>query len=261
MADGTHQPIEKVTPGDRVLATDPETGHTSAETVTATITGSGDKTLVDITVQADDTGTGEAATITATDKHPIWVTNRGHHGSWTDAADLNPGDQLLTPDGSRVRVTAIHAYNTTATVHNLTVTTHHTYYVIAGTTPILAHNCGETPTDLFAFGNASGPRAPREGVDFYVGDDGMVVPQSGRSPHGASTFGDPMQAPLTGPYHVIPAGTQLPRGFGVVADGIDVLPGSMQPPTHHTIFPTEPIMPQDFINGFLDLPWTRAGKR
>ncbi|WP_203911404.1 ricin-type beta-trefoil lectin domain protein [Rhizocola hellebori] len=120
---------------------------------------------------------------------------------------------------------------------------------------------GETPTNLHAFGNASGPRAPREGIDFHVGDDGMVIPQSGPSPLGASTFGDPAHAPLSGPYHVIPGGTRLPRGFGVVADGEDVLPGSGQPPTHHTIYPTEPMTPQDFIDDFLGLPWTRAGKK
>ncbi|MFV2013776.1 MULTISPECIES: Hint domain-containing protein, partial [unclassified Micromonospora] len=42
-ADGTTKPIEQVKPGDKVIATDPETGTTSIETVTATITGDGVK--------------------------------------------------------------------------------------------------------------------------------------------------------------------------------------------------------------------------
>ncbi len=37
MADGTAKPIETVEPGDEVVVTDPETGRTEMDTVTATI--------------------------------------------------------------------------------------------------------------------------------------------------------------------------------------------------------------------------------
>ncbi|WP_220189666.1 Hint domain-containing protein, partial [Streptomyces phytophilus] len=53
MADGTTKPIEDVKVGDKVLTTDPETGKTSIETVTAEIVGTGSKNLVQITVDVD----------------------------------------------------------------------------------------------------------------------------------------------------------------------------------------------------------------
>ena len=93
-----------------------------------------------------------------------------------------------------------------------------------------------------------------------VGPDGMVVPQSGPLPRGASTFADPAQSGLTGVHHSIPPRTELPPGFGVVADGRDVVPNSPHPPTHHTIYPTTPLTPQQFIDGFMGLPWTRVGR-
>ncbi|WP_326557205.1 polymorphic toxin-type HINT domain-containing protein [Micromonospora sp. NBC_01796] len=139
MADGTGKPIEEVRVGDEVAATDPETGDSGTRTVTKEIVGAGDKRLVKITVDTDG-GTGDAsATLTATDAHPIWVANTTR---WTNAADLQPGDDVLTPDGARVRVIDIAAYGALATVYNLTVEDIHTYYVVAGNTPVLVHNCG-----------------------------------------------------------------------------------------------------------------------
>ena len=142
MADGTHKPIEDIQLGDQVLATDPETGQTNPEQVVATITGDGHKKLVEITVEDTREPDAEPDTVTATGGHPIWVANRGPDGKWIDAADLKPGDLLLTPDGATVRVIAIVAYGAQATVHNLTTTNHHTYYVSAGQHELLIHNCG-----------------------------------------------------------------------------------------------------------------------
>ncbi|MEY9212452.1 hypothetical protein [Thermobifida halotolerans] len=66
MADGMSKQVEKVKTGDKVLATDPETGEQGARTVLATIIGTGAKTLVEITVDAttekpadDDRATGK----------------------------------------------------------------------------------------------------------------------------------------------------------------------------------------------------------
>ncbi|MFD1321437.1 polymorphic toxin-type HINT domain-containing protein [Micromonospora sonneratiae] len=137
MADGSTKPIEDVRVGDEVIATDPETGESGPRVVTREITGSGDKTLVEINIDVDGDEGDATNTITATDGHPFWVTDPGR---WTNAAALRPGDTLLTPGGSRVRVIDIVAYNAVATVHNLTVDDIHTFYVIAGDTPVLAHN-------------------------------------------------------------------------------------------------------------------------
>ncbi|MCM3922257.1 HINT domain-containing protein [Frankia sp. AiPs1] len=139
MADGTRKPIRDVRVGDRVLATDPVTGRTEARTVTALIVGRGLKHLVAVSV---DTGHG-SATLTATDHHPFW-DDVDH--AWVDADDLTSADTLRTPTGSHIRVTATREYDRTQTVYNLTVDTLHTYYVLAGTTAVLVHNCSETTT-------------------------------------------------------------------------------------------------------------------
>lgn len=137
MADGTTKPIEQVKNGDKVLATDPETGETAVETVTAEIKGEGVKHLVKVTIA---TGKGTSVEVTATDGHPFWVSALGQ---WVDAKDLKAGLWLRTSAGTYVQVTAIKAWTTPeATVHNLTVSDLHTYYVVAGVTPILVHNCG-----------------------------------------------------------------------------------------------------------------------
>ncbi|MEX5638000.1 hypothetical protein AB1460_37020, partial [Parafrankia sp. FMc2] len=79
-------PIRNIKIGDRVLATNPDTGRTEPHTVTHLIVGTGDKHLVDISI----------------------TTTRDYHR--------------------------------TQTVYNLTVDTLHTYYVLAGHSPVLVHN-------------------------------------------------------------------------------------------------------------------------
>ncbi|NYI07409.1 RHS repeat-associated protein [Allostreptomyces psammosilenae] len=137
MADGTRKAIADVEVGDRVLATDPATGRTEAETVTDLIVGEGVKHLVDLVVDTDGEAGGETATLTATDNHPFWVENTKR---WTDADDLNPGDTLTTADGTTVTVASLTWYSATLRVHNLTVSDLHTYYVLADETPVLVHN-------------------------------------------------------------------------------------------------------------------------
>ncbi|WBB96082.1 ricin-type beta-trefoil lectin domain protein [Solwaraspora sp. WMMA2080] len=141
MADGTTTPIEDVKPGDKVIATDPETGTTSVETVTATITGDGVKHLVKITIDTDGQHGPETAQVTATDGHPFWVPELDQ---WTDATDLQPGQWLHTSTGTWIQITAIHRRTVPrAVVHNLTISHVHTYHVLAGDTPVLTHNCGD----------------------------------------------------------------------------------------------------------------------
>jgi hypothetical protein len=129
LADGTSKPISDVRVGDRVVSTDPVTGVTEPEPVTHTIVGSGAKRLVDITVGP--------ATVTATRNHPFWVPDLAQ---WVPAGNLAAGQLLRTGAGTRAQVTAIHPYTARTTVHNLTVAGHHTYYALAGTTPLLVHN-------------------------------------------------------------------------------------------------------------------------
>ncbi|MEU3455089.1 ricin-type beta-trefoil lectin domain protein [Micromonospora sp. NPDC006766] len=138
MADGSTKPIEDVKPGDKVVATDPETGRTEVETVTAAIKGDGVKHLVKITIDTDGEQGSKAAEVTATDGHPFWVPELGE---WVDATDLHPGQWLRTSAGTYVQITAIDRWTVPqATVHNLTVANLHTYYVVAGAVPVLVHN-------------------------------------------------------------------------------------------------------------------------
>ncbi|MET7489578.1 polymorphic toxin-type HINT domain-containing protein [Streptomyces sp. NPDC005538] len=139
MADGTTKAIKDVKIGDEVLATDPETGKTKPEKVTAEIKGVGLKHLVKVTVDIDGKQGSKTSSVTATDQHPFWVPELGE---WLNATDLHSGEWLSTGSGTRVQITAVKRWTApTATVHNLTVGELHTYYVVAGETPVLVHNC------------------------------------------------------------------------------------------------------------------------
>ncbi|MFB9469612.1 polymorphic toxin-type HINT domain-containing protein [Nonomuraea salmonea] len=140
LADGSSKAIEDIKVGDRVLATDAATGETEAESVTALITGNGTKHLITITVNVGGTGDVTTDTIIATDHHPFWVPDLH---AWIDAGDLQPGMWLRTSAGAYVLVSAVERWTAVRQVHNLTVDDLHTYYVLAGTTPVLVHNdCG-----------------------------------------------------------------------------------------------------------------------
>ncbi len=140
MADGSTKSIEKVKNGDEVLSTDPESGRTTSEAVTAEITGEGFKHLVEVTLDADGDEGDKTTSVTATDNHPFWVEAVGE---WLHATDLEPGEWLRTSAGTYVQVTAIDRWTAPdATVHNLTVNDLHTYYVLAGATSVLVHNSG-----------------------------------------------------------------------------------------------------------------------
>ncbi|MFF2020637.1 polymorphic toxin-type HINT domain-containing protein [Streptomyces sp. NPDC058171] len=139
MAAGGQKPIEDVEIGDEVLATDPNTGKTVAKKVTATIFGDGQKHLVKISVAVSDAkgGRAEGASIVATDGHPFWLPELR---KWVDATDLAVGQFLRTSSGTHVQITAIKRWTQQTAVYNLTVADLHTYYVLAGATPVLVHN-------------------------------------------------------------------------------------------------------------------------
>ena len=152
LADGSHKPIQDVRVGDRVMATNPLTGKTSAEPVTDLIRHQA-PTLVTLTVDVDGDQGDQTATITGTDNHPFWVDDQGRPigpdlkvaGHWSLARELRPGEWLDTPDHGHVTILATTTQTTPTTVYNLSVVGIHTYYVLAGPTPLLVHNCGLTP--------------------------------------------------------------------------------------------------------------------
>ncbi|MCU7724010.1 polymorphic toxin-type HINT domain-containing protein [Actinoplanes sp. KI2] len=128
MADGNHKKFKNVRLGDKVIATDPETGAQGPREVTA------------IFVHHDDLYTLviDGKPLTTTEDHPFWnVTDH----RWERADQLTIGDRLLSPDGSTARVDGFtFATHHVADAYNLTVDDLHTYYVLAGTVPVLVHN-------------------------------------------------------------------------------------------------------------------------
>jgi hypothetical protein len=159
LADGTTETIEDIRVGDIVLVTGPNTGRTEARPVTATIIGDGDKHLVVITIDTDGDKGDQVAVVTATDGHPFWLPEESQ---WMDARNLQPGQWLQTSAGTWIQITAIRHQTRKSIVYNLTVADIHTYYVVAGDTPILVHN-------------DNGPRLPNldrtwENYDTYLQD-------------------------------------------------------------------------------------------
>ncbi|MFE2110464.1 polymorphic toxin-type HINT domain-containing protein, partial [Kitasatospora sp. NPDC059463] len=136
MADGTTLPIERIRVGDQVWATDPESGEAGGRRVDATIYTPEDRKFTDLTIASTDGPTG---TLTATEHHPFWVEK---DRKWVDAGNLNRGDTLRTPDGQTADVIEVRNRSGLNAAYNLTIQGLHTYYVLAGTAPVLVHNSG-----------------------------------------------------------------------------------------------------------------------
>jgi hypothetical protein len=128
-------PIQSVRVGDTIEATDPLTGVTKPEKVQAVIRTLTDTDFTDLTIVG---GVGADPIVTSTQHHPYWDVTRHR---WLDAADIHPGDTLRTPNGPAVHVTRVRNHTGHIVTYNLTVSELHTYYVVAGGTPILVHNC------------------------------------------------------------------------------------------------------------------------
>jgi hypothetical protein len=135
MADGSTKPIKSIAVGDAVMATDPENGTTDSKTVTI-LHDNVDTDLANLTVVDRH---GNQAVVHTTQSHPFWdaTTNQ-----WTRVDHLDKGDWLLSPQGRTLRVVATRSIATSRHMLNLTVADLHTYYVLAGNTPVLVHNCG-----------------------------------------------------------------------------------------------------------------------
>jgi hypothetical protein len=137
MADSSRTNIEDVRVGDLVLATDPVTGETGPRAVLNQIITEDDKHFDELTLATRD----GSQKLTATYEHPFWSPS-AHR--WLKARELTPGTTLLSSDGSTVEVTANRSFDQHARTYNLTIDGLHTYYVLAGGTPVLVHNstCG-----------------------------------------------------------------------------------------------------------------------
>ncbi|MFI9274555.1 polymorphic toxin-type HINT domain-containing protein [Kitasatospora sp. NPDC052896] len=135
MANGSGKPIDDLIPGDQVEAADPTNGHdTGARTVTDTWINHDDD-LVDLELKLKN---GTTETVHTTSNHPFW-DDTTH--TWVPAGQLTAGHALASPKGEQATVQGIRTRPGVADMYNLTVAQVHTYYVLAGTTPVLVHNC------------------------------------------------------------------------------------------------------------------------
>ncbi len=137
LADGSSKAIEDVTLDDKVVADDPTVEQQSAQPVTALIHGDGTKTLVDLSLDTNADGEADAS-ITPTDNHPIF--NDDTH-TWVRADELTVGAHLRTANHEQAAIVDVSITEQPLTVYNLTVSTEHTYYVLAGAVALLVHNC------------------------------------------------------------------------------------------------------------------------
>ncbi|WP_328414504.1 HINT domain-containing protein [Micromonospora sp. NBC_00389] len=148
----TSRPIGDIAEGDKVLAHDPQTGETSAQTVEK-LHNNVDQALTDLTVRTAD---GNFSTLKTTQHHPFWSVSRS---DWVDAKDLRPEEWLKSTSGDPVIVVKVHSFVGLQAMHDLTVSKVHTYYVITGDAPVLVHNCDTSLTQAQADTLRVGPHA------------------------------------------------------------------------------------------------------
>ncbi|GAA3000670.1 RHS repeat-associated core domain-containing protein [Kitasatospora albolonga] len=181
LADGSSKPIEQVQQGDLVVATDPQSGATTAEPVSATITTPDDEDFTDLVLRPegpDGTSAGPVK-LTSTWHHPYWdATTR----KWVDAHDLQAGHRLRQVDGTEVTVLDVRNYHQQVVTHDLTITRVHTYYVLAGGVPVLVHNanlpeqCGPITSDTH-FADVEVSDAHGNVIDTYSLRSGSTSPE------------------------------------------------------------------------------------
>ncbi|MFN3168772.1 MAG: polymorphic toxin-type HINT domain-containing protein [Phycisphaeraceae bacterium] len=168
--------------GDVVLANDQYTP--GAEPRYALVTGVSHRTVHALHHVSYVTDAGESETLETTEGHEFYarrLTGQAGQTGWLKAQDLQPGDQLLTPDGTWATVTAntLELAPEGVTVYNLTVSDGSTYYVDDGqgnAAAVWVHNCPDVVPKalLYAYGKRLAKDtnvyvAYRRGQVVYVG--------------------------------------------------------------------------------------------
>ena len=134
--------IDEIKPGDKVLSYNTETGENELQEVKNV---SVSKTDILVHIITDD-----GRDIETTMFHPFYVKNVKNEngtGEWKAASNLKAGDELLSEDGKKVKVSEVKVEKLAEeiTVYNLELDEVHTYYVAGG---VLVHNgCGKSNTN------------------------------------------------------------------------------------------------------------------
>ncbi|GGY22873.1 hypothetical protein GCM10010384_32400 [Streptomyces djakartensis] len=180
LAGGKSKPIEKISIGDEVIATDPSAGITRSAPVTATWSHPVDR-LLQVTV-------ADGGRILTTPGHRIYVPGRG----WIRASDLLTNDPLRTATGAVEDVIGIRPVTTSQRVWDLSVANLRTFYVLAGKTPVLVHNVNcPTYIDVYPSGLGIVADIDKGGLVSFVIKAGKDTPRGSEMFNAAlAHFGD-----------------------------------------------------------------------
>ncbi|MCD0450030.1 hypothetical protein LO762_12625 [Actinocorallia sp. API 0066] len=139
MADGSTKPISEIKVGDKVQSSVPGDDEPEIHTVEAVIVTKADRDYVDLKITTPEQGRAPPSVgkLTTTAHHKFYNITQS---SFVDAEAITPGDQLQQPNGTPATVLSTHHYKSTQTTYDLTIPTLHTYYVLAGSAPVLVHN-------------------------------------------------------------------------------------------------------------------------
>jgi len=166
MSDGTSRPIQDVKAGDLVENATPG-GGVQVHRVDQTHVTHTDTQFTDLTVQTP----GGSSTVTGTQNHPYYDLTRH---AFVDAGQLTVGDRLQTTaaGGAVGTVEAVRNYTGSMVTYDLTIDSLHTYYVVAGGTPLLVHNIDCGPA-LKAAMSVSGLNPLWNGADRAIIEDSL----------------------------------------------------------------------------------------
>ncbi|MGV8885411.1 MAG: polymorphic toxin-type HINT domain-containing protein [Microbacteriaceae bacterium] len=126
MGDGSSKAIQDVVVGDKVQASDPETGEQESKAVLQTFVHQ--DTVFDVTVGDE--------VIATTEDHPFWSATDSR---FEPAIELSVGELVLAADGSLLPVQSLRIESGRSTsAYNLAVADIHTFHV--GSSRVLVHN-------------------------------------------------------------------------------------------------------------------------
>ncbi|WP_030683868.1 RHS repeat-associated core domain-containing protein, partial [Streptomyces cellulosae] len=121
--------------------------------------------------------TAQDAHLTTTFHHPFYDETQS---AFVEAKDLEPGDVLQTPTG-RTEVTGVRLYRANTTTYDLTIGSLHTYYVLAGQTPVLVHNSNCPTASKYEDITSPGARMLNKSTDVGPVDFGKNLEANGWS--------------------------------------------------------------------------------
>jgi len=129
------KPIEEIKVGDIVASKNDKTGEVDWKPV-AQLFQNHNKTVLNIGFIGS---LGITETLGTTEEHPFWVEGKG----WTNAGDLEVGDEITTLENGSVKVSTIATSSEKHTTYNFEVEDYHTYFV--GDAGLWVHNMCKNP--------------------------------------------------------------------------------------------------------------------